>query len=92
VELQVVERVVLGADGEPVVLRLLGQAVGDRPRGERAVVLEAQVPVQARGVVLLDDEARRARAAVDLAGGLGRRREVALGAVRAQPIGHSGAR
>ena len=78
VEVEVLERVVLGADREAVVLRLLGQAVRDRPRRERAVVLEAQVPVQARGVVLLDDEPRALRRLRGVAGGLRRRLEVAL--------------
>ena len=56
-ELEVLERVVLGVHGEAVVLGRLGQAVGDREGDEDAVALQAQVPVQARGVVLLDDEA-----------------------------------
>ena len=56
-ELEVLERVVLGVHGEPVLVRVLRHAARKRPRGERAVVLEAQVPVQAAGVVLLDHEA-----------------------------------
>ena len=42
--------------GEPVVRGLEGQPVGDGPRDQDAVPLQAQVPVQPRGVVLLDDE------------------------------------
>ena len=38
---------------------LLGQALRQRPGGEHAVVLEAQVPVQAPRAVLVDHEARR---------------------------------
>ena len=73
-ELEVLQRVVLGVDREAVVLRVLGDPVGDRPRDRDAVVLEAQVPVQAGRVVLLDDEApavavrRRAPAAGSPAG------------------------
>ena len=69
-EVEVLERVVLGADRDAVVARRRRDAVGERPRGEHAVVLQPQVPVQARRVVLLDDEARRAarRRAVAAAG------------------------
>ena len=49
-------------------LGVVGEAVRDRPRRQRAVVLEPQVPVQARGAVLLDDEARRAFARVPAPG------------------------
>ena len=56
-EVEVLERVVLGVDRDAVVLGVVGDPVGHRPRREHAVVLEAQVPVQAPRVVLLDDEA-----------------------------------
>ena len=59
-ELEVFERMVLGVDRHTVVLRVLGDAVRDRPGDRDAVVLEAQVPVQARRVVLLHHEAREA--------------------------------
>ena len=58
-EVEVLERVVLGGGGEVVLPGLLRQALRDRPGGEHAVALEAQVPVQAPGVVLLDHEPRR---------------------------------
>ena len=67
-------------DRQAVVRRVGRDAVGDRPRGEHAVVLEAQVPVQAGGVVLLDDEPV-APADVAPARRLGGGVEVALGAV-----------
>ena len=59
VEVQVLERVVLGADREVVAARVRRDALRDRPRGQRAVVLEPQIPVQRARVVLLDDEPRR---------------------------------
>ena len=87
-EVQVLERVVLGVDRQAVVGRVRRDPVGDRPRGQHAVVLEAQIPVQARGVVLLDDEPRSAAGgAGGVAGGLGRGREVALGAVGVELVG-----
>ena len=57
VEVQVLQRMVLGVHGEAVLAGRVGQAVGHREGHQDAVVLEAQVPVQARGGVLLDDEA-----------------------------------
>ncbi len=48
VEVEVLERVILGVRRDVVVLRLLGHALRERPRGEHAVALEPQVPVQAR--------------------------------------------
>ncbi len=58
VELQVLERVVLGAHGQAVLVGVDGDAPRQGPGGEYPVALEAQVPVQPSGVVLLDDEAR----------------------------------
>ena len=60
-EREVLERVGLGADRGAVVLRVERNTARERPRGERALVLEPQVPVQAGGRVLLDDEARGGR-------------------------------
>src|SRR3954454_3571335 len=57
VEVDVLERMVLGANGEAVVLGGRGNAAGKSPRGEDAVAFQAQVPVQAPSVVLLDHEA-----------------------------------
>ncbi len=77
------------------------QPLGYRPRGEHAVALEPQVPVQARRRVLVDHEARRLRrprrrlaprfAAVRCPA-LARAccREVAFGAVLLQPRGSAG--
>src|SRR5438067_11774686 len=58
VEVEILERVVLGADREPILTRVGRDPVRDRPRRQRPVVLEPEVPVKARRVVLLDDEAR----------------------------------
>ena len=46
-EVEVLDRVILGGGSEAVVPRRLGQALRERPGGEHAVVLEAQIPVQA---------------------------------------------
>ena len=88
-ELEVLERVVLGADRETVLLRVLRDPVRDRPRRERPVVLEPQVPVQPRRVVLLNDEPRRSVRGCRLrvaAGGFGRRVEVTFGAVALERV------
>ncbi len=53
---QVLERVVLGVDRQPVLLRMRRQPLRQRPRDGHPVALQPQVPVQAPGVVLLDDE------------------------------------
>ena len=47
---------VLGVHGQVVAARIAGQAARHRPGREHPLVLQAQVPVQAAGVVLLDDE------------------------------------
>ena len=89
VEVEVLERVVLGTDREVVALRILRDPLRDRPRSQRAVVLEPQVPVQRPGVVLLHHEPRRgvvvcAIAARRLRGG----GEIPLAAVRIEVVGH----
>ena len=87
-EVEVLERVILGGGGEVVVPRRLGQALRERPRGEHAVVLEPQIPVQAPGVVLLDHEPAGCRSGSGLPGGrLGCGGEVTFGAVGAQAAG-----
>ena len=90
VELEVFERVVLGPDGEPVLVRVRRDPARQCPGREGPVVLEPQVPVQPAGVVLLDHEprpgARRgALAAARLRGFV----EVALGAVAVEAVGHA---
>ena len=92
-ELQVAQRVVLGVDGEAVVGRVGWDPVGDRPRRRHPVVLEAQVPMQARGVMLLDDEpcagGRVAVSPVAVPGRLGGGGEVTLVAVAGELVsGH----
>ena len=55
-EAAVLERVVLDVDGEMVLPLVQRQALGNGPRHEDAVALQAEVPVQRPGVVLLDHE------------------------------------
>src|SRR5690606_10815073 len=82
------ERVVLRLDGEEVLLRVGRLAARERPAHEDAVVLQAEVPVQAPGVVLLDDEAvSLARGRGLVRHGLGRALRVAHGAVPVQAVG-----
>ncbi len=82
------ERVVLGLDGEVVLLGVGRLAARQRPAHEHAVVLQPEVPVQAAGVVLLDDEAvARARRRRLVRDGLGRAPGVAHGAVPVQAVG-----
>ncbi len=57
-ERPVLQRMVLDVHRQMVLVGGQGQALGEGPRSEDTVVLEAEVPVQARGVVLLDDEPR----------------------------------
>src|SRR6185436_8712958 len=80
---QVLERVVLGVNRHAVLARDLRDRVRDRPGDSNAVALQAQVPVQARGAVLLDYEAVSLRIR---SGGRGLRRsaEVALAPVLLQ--------
>ncbi len=58
-EVAVVERVVLHLHGEPAVMRVDRRAFGHRPGLERPVELQAEVVVQARGVMLLDHEPQK---------------------------------
>jgi hypothetical protein len=84
-EVEVRQRVVLGLHGEVVHPLLRRDALRHRPRRADAVALEAQVPVQPTGVVLLDDEARqsvrRRRRRVDVGRRLARDVEVTLSPV-----------
>ncbi len=82
-----------GAVGDGVVFDLHGEdflggieagALGDGPAFEDAVVLEAEVVVQAGGVVLLDDEGAAGFGVSDLWRGLGGAIEAAFAAVLGQ--------
>ncbi|GAB3849696.1 hypothetical protein GCM10029963_34630 [Micromonospora andamanensis] len=55
-EVEILHRVVLGVHGEVVASRIARQPARHRPGDEHPVALQPQVPVQAAGVVLLDDE------------------------------------
>ena len=81
----VLERVVLGRNGKPLVGGIQRWALRHRPRFEHAPGLEAEVEVQAAGGVLLDDEEQRPRPVGRRRRlGLGRRLEGALGGVLLQ--------
>ncbi len=56
-EVAVIERMVLDLHREPPLARVERWPFRDRPRLEHAVEFEAEIVVQSRGVVLLDDEA-----------------------------------
>jgi hypothetical protein len=56
-ELQVLERVILGARDRQIVARVIREPARECPRDQHAVALEPQVPVQPAGVMLLDHEA-----------------------------------
>ena len=72
VEGRVLERVILDVDGERPRARLERHALRHRPRGERAVPLEAEVVVEPPGVVALDDENRQRelRSALEIGSGV----------------------
>ena len=55
-EASVFERVVLGLDGQMIVLRIGGRSFRQCPRDQHALVFESEVPVQGAGVMFLDDE------------------------------------
>ena len=55
-EIAVLERVILDFDGEPLVGGIGGWPLRHCPRPEDAIHLEAQIPVQTRRVVHVDDE------------------------------------
>ena len=73
----------LGADGQPLVFRVVGEAPGNGPGPKHAFHFETQVVVQARRVMAMHDELKLVRAARErmLRAGLGSLSEVALGAV-----------
>ena len=57
-ELPVLQRMVFDLYGQVVLMGRDRKSLGQRPRGQHAVALQAEVPVQAGGVMLLDDEDR----------------------------------
>jgi hypothetical protein len=57
VKVDVLERVILGVHRHVVAIGIERHATRQRPRDEDAVALEAQIPVQTRRAVFLDDEA-----------------------------------
>ena len=76
-ELAVLQRMVFDLDGQALFRRIEAGAFWDGPAYEDAVHFEAEIVVQARGVVFLDDEAMAgARGFFGL--GLGRAGEVSL--------------
>ena len=84
----VVERMVLGFDGEALLAQLVGRTLRHGPRLEHAIELEPEIVVQAAGGVLLDDEQQRPGARHHLGFRLGRARERPLGGVGVERSGH----
>ena len=69
-EVRVVEGVVLGVHGQPVLTRIGRQVLRHRPGDEHAVAFESEVVVQTAGMVLLDHEDRFCRRRAGCAGGV----------------------
>ncbi len=86
-EIGIGQRMVLGADREALLVGVDARPARHRPALEHAVDFETEIPMEARGVVLLDDEAV-AVAGLERAGGLGGLREIALGVVCGERVGH----
>ena len=88
-EAAIVERMVLGRDGQPLLAGDQARPLRHRPALQHAVELQPEVVVQAPRSMLLDDVgvARRRRR---LARRLGRLGEVALGVVGVERLGHGG--
>ncbi len=93
-EVAVIEWMILDFKGQTLVMGIERRAAGHRPGLEDAVQFEAEVVVQAGGVMLLDDVAQ-ARGIGDrrLAAGFRGFLEIALGAIwRELPGGHEAVR
>src|SRR5205807_8042291 len=92
-EVEVLQGVVFRSHGEVVLAGVGGDALGYGPRRQGAVALEPEVPVEARGVVLLHHEtAARGRLSVGGGGSGGLRGafEVAQLAIAPEPVaGHA---
>src|SRR5690606_20328701 len=88
---EVLHRVVLGVHGQVVGGRVGRQALGHRPGDQHPVTLQAQVPVEGAGVVLLDDERVAVRGRGGLVGnGLGGTAGVPFTPVLPQFVSHTG--
>src|SRR5262249_1064214 len=83
-EAPVLERVILGLHGQPLVGRIEARPLGDCPAREDAVDLQTEVVVEAGGVMLLDDERRATRFRRDDPARLGRPSEVPLGVIEGE--------
>ena len=59
-ELEIIDRMIFGLESGPRLTFREREILRDRPRLQDAVDLEAEVPVERRRVVLLDDEAPQA--------------------------------
>src|SRR5205807_7351480 len=88
-EVEVLDRMVLDVDREPVLAWAVRQRVGDGERHQHPVALEPQVPVKPARVMLVDHETLAAAAARGL-GAPARLRGalIALAAIWPEPIAH----
>ncbi len=80
---------ILGADGEALVVGIDAGAARHRPAFQHAVHLQPEIPMEAGGVVFLDDE-EMAGSDAPRALRLARPREIALGVVGRERIGFAG--
>ena len=78
--------VVFGPHREPLVLWVEAWPTGHRPRFQHAVDLDPEVPVEPRGVVLLNDELIAGLAGLLLARRFGGQLEIALGVIGGEGI------
>ena len=85
----VFNRVILGVDGQVVPPGIVRQSLGQCPGSENPVALEAEVPVQGPGMVLLDHETwgARPRGGTAAPHGLGCSGRIPLGPVGVKCLG-----
>jgi hypothetical protein len=91
-EEKIIQRMVLHHDGEPFVLVGPGRAFRYGPALEGSPCLEAQVVMEAAGLMLLNDETERSPVPLDFSSRLGRVLKIALGLISLKSHRRSGIR